>query len=275
MLGITTSGITIGQIAIPLLAAHFITTYGWRSTYILLAVIVWISVIPVVILKGRKSPQNITPESKAIVEEVNIMNVIKPKRWSAAEAIKTLPFWMLMVTGFVTAIGFYFIQVHIVAYATDLGIAGTSAAFILTVINVGSLAAQLLVWNLVTRIGSRFSVIICLALMALALFLLIGVQGLWIFCTIGAVFGLGFGGSTTIRMSMVSEFFGTRSVGIILGLVTTSWSIGGVVGPIFAGYIFDVSHSYNIAFLISGMLLAIGSISGFFLQAPEIANYND
>jgi MFS family permease len=275
MLGITTSGITLGQMSIPILAAYTISVYGWRSAYILLAIIVWMSVIPIVILLNKKGSQVPMPEGNRVSENVEIINVKTPKMWSVGKAIKTLPFWMLMVTGFVTATGFYFIQVHIVAYATDLEVATTSAALILTIMNVGSLISQLLVWVLVNKMGSRFTVIICLALQALALFFLIGVHSLLMFCILGVVFGIGFGGGTTVRMSMVSEFFGTSSVGMILGLVTTAWSVGGIVGPILAGYIFDISHSYNIAFLIGGILLTVGTISGFFLMAPKIADYKD
>jgi len=68
---------------------------------------------------------------------------------------------------------------------------------------------------------------------------------------------------------MISEIFGTRSAGEILGLISMAWAVGGVVGPVLAGYIFDLSQSYNAAFLTGGVLLAIGATAGFFLKAPD------
>ena len=239
----------------------------------MLAIIVWIAVVPAVILLGRKPPQSTIVSQRRGSNRASVGGEIeksmRPQGWSATEAARTLPFWMLMVTGFVTATGFFFIQVHIVAYATDIGIATTSAALILTFTSAGSITANLLVWTFATRTSSRFATIILLALQALALFLLMRVTSLWMLFALGSVFGLGFGGSTTMRMSMVSEFFGTRSVGAILGLVATAWAAGGIIGPFLAGYIFDISHSYDIAFLAGGLLLLVGVVSGFFLKAPE------
>ncbi len=265
--GITTGGITIGQMVIPPFTAYLIIKNDWRLAYVILAIIVLIAAIPAVILLSKRPPQNKYENERMSVDFENEKSMYLSS-WSARQAAKTLPFWMLMVTGFVTATGFYFMLVHIVAYAIDIEISSTLAALVLTCMNAGSYIAQLMVWTLTSRIGTRYSVVICIGLQALALFLLIGAQSYWMLLVLGTVFGLGFGGGTTIRMSMVSEFFGTSSVGLILGLVTTSWAIGGIIGPILAGYIFDISHSYDIAFLVGGLLLVVGVISGFFLKAP-------
>ena len=104
---------------------------------------------------------------------------------------------------------------------------------------------------------------------ALALFLLMGVTSFYMLIVLGIVYGFGFGGSNTIRLSMIAEIFGTRSTGEILGLISIAWAAGGIAGPILAGYIFDLSQSYDIAFLSSGLLLAVGAVSGFFLKAPD------
>ena len=134
---------------------------------------------------------------------------------------------------------------------------------------MGVIAAQLLVWFLTTRISSRFTLIILLLLQALALFLLMGVTGFHMLIALVLVYGLGFGGSNTVRLSMISDIFGTRSTGAILGLISIAWSVGGIIGPILAGYIFDLSQSYDIAFLSGGLLLTAGAVSGFFLKTPD------
>lgn len=271
--GVTTTGITLGQMIIPPLAANFNAIYEWRSAYVIMAVMIWVTALPAIIFinikPSRSSNVKSSQESGHSLADVETKKSSRPQGWSALEAVKTNSFWALMVTGFATATGFYFIQVHVIAYATDMKIASTSAAFILTFLNIGSMVAQLLGWAVTSRIGSRQSVIIFITLMALAMFLLMVANSLWILFALGAVFGLGFGGCTTVRMSMIAEFFGMKSLGIIVGLVTTSWAVGGIVGPILAGYIFDISRSYYIAFLIGGSLLTVGVFAGFFLKAPR------
>lgn len=272
-LGITTSGLTIGQMFLPPLVAHFITCYGWRPTYIMLAIVVWIAAIPAVILLGRNPPQGTGGlhhgRNKRDSVDDEMVEPLPPREWSATEAAGTVPFWMLMVTGFVTAVGFYFMAVHIVAHATDIGIAITSAALILTFMGGGNIVGKLLVWPISTRIGSRFTLLLLLAFQTLALFLLVWATSLWMFLALGAVFGFGLGATTTLRMSMVSDFFGVRSVGTIIGLVSIAWAVGGVTAPILAGYVFDLSRSYDIAFLASGLLLITGMVATYFLKVRD------
>jgi MFS family permease len=176
---------------------------------------------------------------------------------------------MLAATGFVTATGFFFVAVHIVAYATDRGITATTAAIILSVMGGASVLGRLLVASISIRLGSRATLLFGLILQALALFLLTQAANLWILFTLVAVYGLGFSFCGTIRMSMISEFFGVRSIGAIMGLIGIAWSTGGVTGPFLAGYIFDLSRSYNIAFLVGGLLMVMGMVAAYFLKLPE------
>jgi len=63
---------------------------------------------------------------------------------------------------------------------------------------------------------------------------------------------------------MVPQIFGIQNVGTILGYLSLFWAIGGVSGPILAGYVFDITKSHNIAFLSGGFLVAIGIASLYF-----------
>ncbi len=271
--GIVSIGIAIGQMSIPVIAAYIVASSGWRPAFIVLAVVVLITTIPSVIFLGRKPPQN----AAAHVTKPNLNNSSETaqeasrhsKGWSPVEAVRTLPFWMFVIVGFVTALGFYILMVHIVAFAIDLGTISTDAALILTFFNIGNIGAQILVWFLARKFSSRFTIIIMQGLQALCLFSLMGASSFSLILILGTIIGIGFGGSNTIRLSMISEVFGTRSAGAIIGLVSVAWAVGGMTGPILAGYIFDVTHSYNIAFLIGGLLLTIGATAGYFLRAPR------
>ena len=131
------------------------------------------------------------------------------------------------------------------------------------------IAAQFLIWLLARRIGSRPTIMLMLTTQALALFLLMGAGSFQTLLVLGVVFGFGFGGSNTIRLSMIPEIFGTESGGEILGLISMAWSVGGLTGPLLAGYIFDLSHSYSAAFFTAGTLLVIAAVAGYFLKAQK------
>lgn len=72
-----------------------------------------------------------------------------------------------------------------------------------------------------------------------------------------------------IRMSIIPEYFGTKAVGTLIGIAGVAWGLGGIVGPILAGYIFDTTASYNLAFLTGALLLLVGMIAALFLNAPK------
>jgi MFS family permease len=270
-IGVVTSGLTIGHMIFPPFVAYSISHSGWRATYLIQAIIVIILAIPAIVLLGRKpeEPRETVHknDSSKQATQRNIEN--NTEQWSGTvlQAITSLPFLMLATIGFVTATGFYFLATHIVAYATDTGIAATSAALIFTFMSVSNITGKLLVWRVVERLGNRLTLFILLVLQAVAFFLLIVSRSLWALYLLGVVFGLGLGSTIPVRMGMVSELFGTKTVGVLLGIIGIAWAAGGIAGPILAGYVFDLSQSYDIAFAAGGFLMVLGMVATYFLKS--------
>jgi MFS family permease len=178
------------------------------------------------------------------------------------QAAGTAPFWMLMITGIAIAAGFYIVAAHIVPAATDLGIAPTAAALILTVSSVAGLAGTVGgVWWLTEALGHRRALIVLCAGQAVAFFLLILTSSLWAFYVVAALLGFCFSASTPVRQAMAPPLFGLRSIGAVLGLAYLAWSMGAVAGPFLAGLIYDLTQSYDLAFVLGGVLLLIGAAS--------------
>jgi MFS family permease len=269
-LGITTIGSAVGYMLLPPIIAHVIAGYGWRLAYLILAIVVCITSILAVILLGRNPPQGIRAVHGGRTNRDNLEGevgeAIQPREWLAKEASRTAPFWMLMIISFVNSTVFYFVSVHIVAYATDVGIPVTSAALIFTFINGVSIAGLLLAWPITARLGNRVTLLLLLAIQAVALFLFIWAVSLWVFFTLAALFGFGFGAIIPIRTAMIPQLFGMRSVGTIIGLTAFAWALGGMTGPVLAAYIFDLSQSYDIAFLAGGLLIILGMLAVYYLD---------
>ena len=76
------------------------------------------------------------------------------------------------------------------------------------------------------------------------------------------LFGIGFGGIIPARLCFQAEIFGMRNFGAIQGLVFTIATLGGLIGPVFAGWVYDQTESYRLSFVV---LAAVG-----FLAAPMI-----
>ena len=80
-----------------------------------------------------------------------------------------------------------------------------------------------------------------------------------------ALYGFGHGGLFTVVSPTVAEFFGTRTHGAIYGGIYLFGTIGGAVGPIMAGRVFDLTGSYEYAFsalalMGAGALLLLASL---------------
>ena len=89
---------------------------------------------------------------------------------------------------------------------------------------------------------------------------------LWMLYLFAAVYGFSHGGFFTVLSPLVADLFGLSSHGAIFGSVFFSGQIGGAVGPLLAGRIFDVTGSYQLAFLICGVASAAVLILSLFLR---------
>jgi MFS family permease len=262
-LGTATMGITVGQMVLSPITAYIITEHGWRAAYIVLSMVIFVTAIPAVILIGKAHPVS-APTKIARRGISNTGRPVRQRGFSVREASKTAPFWMLMITGFVISAGFYFFASHIVTHAIDIGLSVTAAALILTVGSIGGIAGTLLAWPITVKLGNRYALLFLIAGEALAMFLFIFTKSTWSFYVIAVVFGFSVGAASPVRMAMVPPLFGLKSIGAMLGIATFAWCVGGITGPYLAGYIFDVSQSYDIAFVSGGMLLIIGVVTVYF-----------
>jgi len=72
------------------------------------------------------------------------------------------------------------------------------------------------------------------------------------------IYGIAHGGYFTTMSPIVAEFFGLNAHGVLFGIVAFSGTIGGAIGPILAGYIFDVTAGYDLAFWLCTLMSASG-----------------
>ena len=84
------------------------------------------------------------------------------------------------------------------------------------------------------------------------------------------VYGLGYGGVIPVMRAIQGDLFGRKSYATIAGVTNIFTSIGTIIAPVFAGYIYDVSHSYVFAFysLMASAILA--GIAFALIRRPRI-----
>ena len=108
------------------------------------------------------------------------------------------------------------------------------------------------------RMGNRRALVISLIILIASLGWLQFARELWALYLFAVVYGFSHGGFFALISPLVAELFGTKSYGSIFGVVLFVSQIGGAIGPVVAGRLFDVTDSYYIAFLIMLVLNIIG-----------------
>jgi MFS family permease len=179
---------------------------------------------------------------------------------SLAEACRTRQFWTLCVAEFAVFFCLLTIVVHIVPHARDLGLGPAIAAGVLATIGGVSMLGRFAMGTVNDAIGGKRSLIICYITLICGLGWLQLSNTVWMLYLFAAIYGLAHGGLFTVMSPTVAELFGTGSHGLLFGIVLFSGTLGGAIGPLMAGHIFDLSGSYRLVFLILTAMAVIGLI---------------
>ncbi len=272
-LAIVTCGVGLGSILIAPVAAQFIDSFGWRLASVFIGLIALIAIIlPSIFL--RRAPKEIIVPSEDKNKrnfEANTLDKIQKesKDLSPRQAVKTRNFWLLIGMWIFYAFCLFTISTHIVPHAIDLGISPVEAAAILSVIGFASIPGRILMGPLSDRIGRKPTGMASALLMMAAMIWLMQSTSLWTLYIFGVIFGIAFGGLSPTVTATVSDSFGTRYVASIMGILEIGWVIGAAAGPALAGYIFDTTGEYFLAFILMAVAAFILAILILFIKVPK------
>jgi MFS family permease len=258
MTGIVAAGIGVGTLVASPVANWLISTYGWRTSYI----IVGSTVLVLLVLAAqllRRDPAKVGQVPYGKNEEEHGLS-LDAKEFSFQEVVHTKQFWLVCSLLLCWGFALFATMVHIVPHATDLGISAASAANILATIGGMSIVGKVVLGGIADRIGNRQVFGIGFILMSVAFFWLVPATEMWMLFLFAVVFGLAYGGCAISPSPMQAALFGLRSHGLITGFTNLSFSIGAAVGPLLVGYIFDVRGSYHVAFLLCAAISLTGLI---------------
>jgi len=262
MTGIVASGMGLGTMIMSPVASRLISDCGWRTSYIIVGIIALVLVISIAQFLRRDPRQmGLSPYGENGVKEDSLN--LEAEGFSLQQAVHARQFWMLGAMLFCFMFGIETIMVHIVPHATELAVSATAAANILAVIGGLNIAGMIIIGSASDRIGSRSALIICFILTSIALVWLVVIKEVWMFYLFAAILGFAGGGIPVLMSPIVAELFGLSSHGVILGSAIFVGTIGGAIGPVLTGHIYDIIGSYQIAFLVC----AVVSISGIILAS--------
>ena len=277
--GIFTAGFGVSFLIVPLVQ-YFIVAFGWRMAFVGLAVLTPVILLPLIILFSRHRPedmgllpdgtipgsqdsQNETSSSRREIDMLDVDPQWVSTQWTLGKAIKTTQLWILFLISFcVFGISENLMVTHQAAFLVDIGYSGIFAAsmvaffgIICTVGSLGGFLSDIIGRKKIFTLGCGAAI-----LGTLILFLTKSPSYPWMPYLYAGLFGFGMGINGPTLTAATADIFHGKHFGSINGFLLLGFGTGGIIGPWLGGYIFDRTHSYNHAFLVT--ILALIAASG-------------
>ena len=283
-IGVTMAGVSVGAIAIAPLAHVLITSIGWQMAYLVLGALPLVCVvIPVLFLmKTRPGDMGLLPdgaqpgeqeaEAREAAASGSQSQGAAERSWSASMALKTLPFWLILVTFFFSGIGVAGILQHEVRILGLVGVPIAAASVALGLTGLIGGGGKIGFGFIADKMSPKLTAILCIAMQLVGIVILMFTRStgmVWFFVI---VFGFAMGGNIAVQPLIAGHFFGTASLGTIFGWVLLAGAIGSALGPRVMGAIYDLSGSYSVGMIVFLVAYAVAVAALFFARKPKLAN---
>jgi MFS family permease len=224
----------------PPVVQHFVAGYGWRATYQGIGLFAIASLTALALLMRRRPPVVVVDSGEAHAAAASS----RPFGFTPATAQA-----LLCVAGVACCVAMSMPQVHIVAYCADLGFGVARGAQMLSIMLGFGIVSRLLSGVICDRIGGLRTLLLGSALQGVALLLFLPFDGLASLFVISALFGLFQGGIVPSYAIIIREYFPAKEAGGRVGTVLMFTLFGMALGGWMSGKVFDLTGSYNAAFL--------------------------
>ena len=258
----------IGGLTLPILVAS-IDTFGWREVMLACGIGFWLIGFPATLVM-RKRPEDYGmvpdggPDESLVNGKANRAGGIREQAITMRQAIKLRFFWQLAI---VTSLGQLVSSTNLFHFAAllDYGMTAALAAAAAGAVAIGDLSGRAGIAVIGDRFDKRKMLTIAMIMQTIGVAGLAGINaevfgvnlGLWPLPLFVVFFGLGFGSSIPLRLSILGDYFGRTSYGSIVGLTSSVNALFGAAGPALVGFIYDGTDSYRLGFTTLAVILVI------------------
>ena len=244
---LATSGISFGNLVAPPLVALMVAAAGWRTTLAVLAAVASACILIAAVFMARDpESMGLHPDGDARPAQSGPVTGL-----TAREAMRADGFVLLTLIYLFNWLVIFVPLVHGAAFAEDLGLGKVVAASVISVIGLGGVVGRLFGGVLSDRVGYLPSLAMAFLCQSISFTLFAtssGATGLWL---AALLFGLSFGSSMTVLAPLCSELFGRKHVASVVGVLFAIAATPSALGPWLAGWLYDATGGYRMAFVIA------------------------
>ncbi len=260
-----------GRAASAPLVQLLISTIGWRETFWAQAVFI-AAAVPLLAAVFRRAARYPVASGPAAMSPAFAEPPL-PAGWTLSAAIRTPHFWLLFAVYLFTGLGSFLVSLHQLAFAVNVGFDKLYAAGVLGLGSFLAVGGTIVTGTLSDYIGREWSAILAYGISIIGVvcaLLITSPDQHWLLWLFACFFGLTWGARGPAITAKTADLFPGSRLGTILGVITIGSGIGSAAGAWGAGFIFDLSGSYRLAFLLSILFYICGCIAFWALRRPPV-----
>jgi MFS family permease len=267
MTGMAVAGVSVGTMLLPPILNSLVSAYGWRTSF------AWTGLTVFALVAGLAQCLAWSPDSGKTApqgEDPGMEPIPAPAMTglSVREGCRTRRLWLLFGVYVLAGFVIQMVLVHLAPHAIYSGISPARGSMLLSAVGLGGLSGRIIGGFASDRFGNRPTILVALFLMAggFALLLLSSQWGMLLLFAI--LFGIAYGEVLCMMPLLPAELFGLKNHGAFMGIITCASTIGGGLGPVAAGALFDKTGNYHmawavcLAFTLLTVFLVIGMKKG-------------
>ena len=271
-------GIPVGALLFVPLTQILIDAVGWRMAWVILAIIGVSVIAPLGAIFIRRQPEDMgmLPDGGPPADDGSAAGASTGERsaesevsWSLQDAIRTTTLWRLVIVFSAVQLATGTVALHRIAAFMDRGLDPTLISFATAFDAVCAGAATFVFGMLVRRVPARFLGAVGFLMLAGASVMTIWAYNVPIMALSMAIFGLGIGGMMFLQNFIWADYFGRESVGAIRGIVNPINLVVGGLGAPAAGYVRDITGSYDPAWWAGVVLMTFGAVLTVLTPPPR------
>jgi MFS family permease len=274
-LSFLTLGLAVGGVFVPAVAWGM-QTFGWRSTAVASGVLIWLVGIP---LSGvfRNRPQDLGQYLDGIAPATNIAGTSEEgesranvtRHFTTSEALRTSAFWYISIGHGLALLVVYAVNVHAITHMREsLGYSIAKASIYVTLVTLAQVVGVLISSAIGDKFQKRKIAAFCMLGHTVGLLLLTYATGPAMLISFAVVHGVAWGMRGPMMQAMRADYFGSQSIGMIMGISSLVIVFGQAGGPVLAAVMADITGNYQAGFTLLSVLVGLGSLFFLFAKKP-------
>lgn len=271
-LGIAATGVSMSGVIMPYVSAEIIGSYGWRNGFMVYGFFTFFVVVPLVLKLVVSRPEDVglRKDGALALDDSSAGDGSAPRpRLSMRDVARSRNFWVIVAAFSLIFCSMSTTLTHMVPRITDMGHPLPLASLVMSLCAGLGVAGKLSFGWLGDKLPMRRIMWFVILVQFTGQMIMYQNTDLLWFALGAALFGYGVGGIVPLHGNIVGKTFGSERFGAVLGLMRPAMFPIQILGVPFAGWVYDTTGSYALAFQVLFVLYGMAALAISFYRAPE------